>query len=199
MCLINSEVDLKNGLIIVGNSKEIENDYESCYGDDMITYSSISLARFYNIVNNFGSSYNFGDCNMLSYFSVISTLIHEISHARQDYVIENYPYSFAGMLYSYCNSVSELLPIFYKIYYDCFPDERNAFLRENYIANMVIKHVYDDKLSLFFKELFFEELLINYDYDMYPLKRFGDACKEFGYDYFDRLIPDVELTHENFF
>ena len=28
VCLINNEVDLKNGLIIVGNSKEIENDYE---------------------------------------------------------------------------------------------------------------------------------------------------------------------------
>ena len=41
--------------------------------------------------------------------------------------------------------------------------------------------------------------LFNYDYDMYPLKRFGDACKQFGYDYFERLIPDVELTHENFF
>ena len=34
---------------------------------------------------------------------------------------------------------------------------------------------------------------------MYPLKRFGDACKQFGYDYFDRLIPDAELAHENFF
>ena len=199
VCLINNEVDLKNGLIIVGNSKEIENDYESCYGDDMITYSPLSLRNFYKRIDNFGSAYNFGNHNMLSYYSVICTLIHEMSHARQDYIVNNHPYSFAGMIYSYCSNVFESEPLFYDIYYDCFPEERNAFLRGNYIANMVIKHVYGDKLSLFFKELFFEELLINYDYDMYPLKRFGDACKQFGYDYFDRLIPDVELIHENFF
>ena len=182
VCLINSEINLKNGVIIAGNSKEIENDYESCYGDDMITYSQLSLRNFYKKIDNFGSAYNFGNHNMLSYYSVICTLIHEISHARQNYIANNYPYSFAGMIYSYCSNVFESEPLFYDIYYDCFPEERNAFLRGNYIANMVIKHVYGD-----------------YDYDMYPLKRFGDACKQFGYDYFDRLIPDVELTHENFF
>ena len=61
-----------------------------------------------------------------------------------------------------------------------------------------MEYVYGDKLSLFFKGLFFDELLINYDYNMYPLKRFDDACKKFGYDYFDYLIPNVELIYENF-
>lgn len=198
VCLINNEVDLKNGLIIAGNSKKIENDLESCYGDDMITYSQLSLRNFYKKVNGFGSAYNFGDRNMLSYYSVICTIIHEMSHARQDYIVKNYPYTFAGMIYSYCSNVFECEPLFYEIYYDCFPDERNAFLRGNYIAGKVMNYVYGDKLSLFFKELFFEELLINYDHDMYPLKRFDDACKRFGYEYFDKLIPNVELTHENF-
>lgn len=199
VCLINSEINLKNGVIIAGNSKILENDFNSCYVDDTIIYSSLSLKNFYEMLDKFGSAYNFGDRYMLSYYSVMCTLIHEISHARQDYIVKNYPYSFAGMIYSYSNNVFENEQEFYDIYYDCFPEERNAFLRGNYIANMVIKHIYGDKLSLFFKELFFEELLINYDYDMYPLKRFGDACKQFGYDYFDRLISDVELTHENFF
>ena len=199
VCLINSEINLKNGVIIAGNSKILENDFNSCYVDDTIIYSSLSLKNFYEMLDKFGSAYNFGDRYMLSYYSVMCTLIHEISHARQDYIVKNYPYSFAGMIYSYSNNVFENEQEFYDIYYDCFPEERNAFLRGNYIANMVIKHIYGDKLSLFFKELFFEELLINYDYDMYPLKRFGDACKQFRYDYFDRLISDVELTHENFF
>lgn len=199
VCLINSEINLKNGVIIAGNSKILENDFNSCYVDDTIIYSSLSLKNFYEMLDKFGSAYNFGDRYMLSYYSVMCTLIHEISHARQDYIVKNYPYFFAGMIYSYSNNVFENEQEFYDIYYDCFPEERNAFLRGNYIANMVIKHIYGDKLSLFFKELFFEELLINYDYDMYPLKRFGDACKQFGYDYFDRLISDVELTHENFF
>lgn len=199
VCLINSEINLKNGVIIAGNSKILENDFNSCYVDDTIIYSSLSLKNFYEMLDKFGSAYNFGDRYMLSYYSVMCTLIHEISHARQDYIVKNYPYSFAGMIYSYSNNVFENEQEFYDIYYDCFPEERNAFLRGNYIANMVIKHIYGDKLSLFFKKLFFKELLINYDYDMYPLKRFGDACKQFGYDYFDRLISDVELTHENFF
>lgn len=199
VCLINSEINLNNGVIIAGNSKILENDFNSCYVDDTIIYSSLSLKNFYEMLDKFGSAYNFGDRYMLSYYSVMCTLIHEISHARQDYIVKNYPYSFAGMIYSYSNNVFENEQEFYDIYYDCFPEERNAFLRGNYIANMVIKHIYGDKLSLFFKELFFKELLINYDYDMYPLKRFGDACKQFGHDYFDRLISDVELTHENFF
>ena len=28
---------------------------------------------------------------MLSYYSVICTLIHEMSHARQDYIVNNHP------------------------------------------------------------------------------------------------------------
>ena len=198
VCLINSEINLKNGVIIAGNSKILENDFNSCYVDDTIIYSSISLKNFYEMLDKFGSAYNFGDRYMLSYYSVMCTLIHEISHARQDYIVKNYPYSFAGMIYSYSNNVFENEQEFYDIYYDCFPEERNAFLRGTYISSKVMEYVYGDKLSLFFKGLFFDELLINYDYNMYPLKRFGDACKKFGYDYFDCLIPNVELTYENF-
>ena len=83
-----------NSAVFLGNSKIFKNDFNSCYVDDTIIYSSISLKKFYEMLDEFGSTYNFGDRYMLSYYSVMCTLIHEISHARQDYIVKNYPYSF---------------------------------------------------------------------------------------------------------
>ena len=96
---------------------------------------------------------------ILSYFVILSTIIHELTHARQDYVMNVHK----NEIYNSCDS---LIDEKYEVYDDNHDEvliERYANLRGELLAYQVLSYIYPPRYVKFLQLAICEYLLCGYE------------------------------------
>ena len=147
--LRNSEVDF-NDIYFDDN-----NEYDS---EAVWSSSTLTFDYFITIILNYAVYYKKnwfapqglkGDKRAIVYFESISTIIHEITHARQDYVMEH----FNNNIYDSCNSLINDYFDDYLKHYDTILIERYANLRGYVMAYKVLAYIYPLKYITPFRKI----------------------------------------------
>ena len=106
-------------------------------------------------------STNIGDNSIFIYYTIIMFVIHEVTHARQDYINKTE----RNEIY---NSCDEFIDNNYDMYYknhDIVLIERYANLRGNVIAYEVLSYVYPQEKLKEFRKIIYEYLFCGYEVD----------------------------------
>lgn len=110
-------------------------------------------------------------------YSFLSTLLHELTHSKQSFLLDNFRSDDLVKIVEYCDKLIALNYEFYFINHDFFPIERYAELRSLLLSADVIDYVYPNENNLIFKFNYLDELLIDYDESgLCPLEYFADLC-----------------------
>lgn len=102
-----------------------------------------------------------GDAKIFSYYLVLDTIIHELTHARQYYLIEKEK----NKIYDSCD---RLLTKKYAIYSERHDDvlyERYANLRGNILSYQILSYVYPQKYTNILKLAIMEYLTSGYNFE----------------------------------
>lgn len=102
-----------------------------------------------------------GDAKIFSYYFVLETIIHELTHARQYYLIEKEK----NKIYDSCDT---LLFEEYSIYSERHDDvlyERYANLRGNILSYQILSYVYPQKYTNILKLAIMEYLTSGYNFE----------------------------------
>lgn len=173
--------DLANKIIktVLINYQSIDIDYLEYY-DDPDCFGEYGDNELYinltNILNSCDYSIShFGDKRLYTYFQLIDTIIHELTHAVQDNQQDiNYLYRTGNILIEDYDK--------YIDNYDIVPTERYAELRGLLIAYQVLSYVYKESNDLYkLQRLFLLELKRGYTKDLIdPITRFNEIMKEYN-------------------
>lgn len=99
-----------------------------------------------------------GDNKMFAYYETIATLIHELTHAKQGYIMETNKES----IYDPGEALVDEHYSSYIEHHDETLDERYANLREKVIAYQVMTYIYPSKFTNQFRNEIFYYLLYGY-------------------------------------
>lgn len=142
-----------------------------------------------------GHSFNAGDNAKFYNFVVFVTIIHELSHAKQDYIIKNNK-GLNADVYRFCSNLVEDNIEFYNLYHDLFPFERYANLYSLKIASEVFDYVYKNRNNLVFNLDYLYMLIQDYiDSVDGPLYRFQSLCELFKCEDFGFLFSRVDNSN----
>lgn len=178
--------------------------YNECFEELYVNFDSL-FVETKDIQNGIidGHSFNAGDNVKFYNFVVLITILHELCHAKQDFIIKN-DKGLNADVYRFCGNLVEDNSDFYNLYHDLFPFERYADLYSLKMACEVMDYVYKDMNNLVFKLDYLYMLIQDYiDSIDGPLYRFANVCELFKCDDFNPLlyklnIHDLEL-HDRLF
>lgn len=191
-CIKNDVVDVKNGI-----KSSDDNDVFGYFDIDSIFINYSLFDGYFKDLKEADRFNNLGDHNMLYYHLMISTIIHEYTHAKQYYLSCNRLDCIFPKIYNFCFNVSVTNPSFYQFYYDFFPIERSANIRSYYLCYHIFERVYGNKSPMLFRILFMNYLLKEYDVDFSPLGEFNNICNQYGYGELNALMPNYEMLKDN--
>ena len=154
--------------IILRNSEiDFNYIYYSDYSEIAVWYSydetiEFNITEMVNALRKVGY-YNSRVANkkLLSYFYVLSTIIHELTHGRQDYVMKNDN----NIIYRSCDALVNENYETYSEHHDDILIERYANLRGDSIAYEVLSYVFSDKETRAFITAINSYLLDGYKID----------------------------------
>lgn len=135
--LKNSEIDF-NGIYFINDDDFIAFWYSKYREIYFNTTSMINNAR--DLKDVYFKSKN-GNYKIFLYFDIISTVIHELTHARQNFLMDNG----GNDIYASCNNLIDEMYDVYLMNHDKVLTERYANLRGNTIAYQVLSYVYSSK------------------------------------------------------
>lgn len=152
----------------------------------------INTAKVHKNATIDNHKYNFGDNNRLYNFLVLFTLLHELAHAKQFYIIKNSKDLNSEVYQFWSNLIAEKSAM-YQLYHDTVPCERYADLFGFECAIEVFDYVYKDKNSYAYR-LYYLDTLMSFYFDdpMGPLNHFSEGCESNNYDRFDLLINRLD-------
>lgn len=152
----------------------------------------INIAKVHKDSSIDGHKYNFGDNNRLYNFLTLFTLLHELAHAKQFYVIKNSK-DLNSEVYQFCSNLVVEENALYHLYHDTVPWERYADLFGFECATEVFDYVYKDKNSYAYR-LYYLDALMSFYFDdpMGPLNQFSEGCDLNNYDRFDLLLNKLD-------
>lgn len=159
---------------IIDNIIFVDDDsFLGCYYDKEI---EINLTA----INNLKYYYSNLNMEIMAYYEVLFVIVHELTHAKQHYLIENGKHNVYNSSFEYVDNYYSN----YEINHDLTPTERYADARGIYIAYQVLSYIYPEEKLLYIKNEFFENLIKEYCYCFY--------CDE-GNDILDEEILDGDI------
>ena len=189
---------LENDNVNYCEIKSDSDDLSYGYFDSDAIYLNYSMFDYYfDELKDAERFNNLGDHNMIKYHFLISTILHEFTHAKQYYIAFNNNINMMASIYQFCFEVNIFNPSFYQFYYDYIPIERYANIRSYFLANKVMEKVYGDKSLLLFKTIFLTHLIKDYEINYSPLGTFNDICNNYGYTEFSEYMPNYNITDDN--
>lgn len=191
-CIDNDVVDIKDGIKTLDGK-----DAFGTFDIDSIFINYSLFDGYFKDLKDADRFNNLGDHNMINYHLMISTIIHEYTHAKQYYLSLNKFDAVFPKIYNFCFDVIINNPSFYQYYYDFFPLERYANIRSYYLSYKIMERVYGNKSPMLFRILFMNYLLKEYNIDFSPLGEFGYICEQYGYKEFYKLMPRYEILDYN--
>ena len=186
---------IKNIVSIILNNSEIQIDEiiidDTCNNVLGTCGSGILYLNMTNIINfskDINRAYNLkiGDNRLLVYYELLFVIFHELTHARQEYLMNN---NYNKMY----NSSYELLQDNYDQYmenYDNILIERYANLRGAILSYKVLSYIYSKKDI---NQL--QKMIILYLYNGYKKDENGNMVAII--DYFNNIINENNLTKIN--
>ena len=171
--LRNSEIEY-NGVYFINDNNFIAfwySTYMELYFNVTEMFKNAMLLKDEYLKSKIGKN------KIFIYFDTISTVIHEITHARQFYVMNKDK----NEIYSSCNELINEMHDVYKMNHDYVLTERYANLRGNTIAYQVMSYVYKPRIVSEFRSLIFDYLTQGYEVDY----RIEDIDPETGLVYID--------------
>lgn len=186
---------IKNIVSIILNNSEIQIDEiiidDTCNNVLGTCGSGILYLNMTNIINfskDINRAYNLkiGDNRLLVYYELLFVIFHELTHARQEYLMNN---NYNKMY----NSSYELLQDNYDQYmenYDNILIERYANLRGAILSYKVLSYIYSKKDI---NQL--QKMIILYLYNGYKKDENGNMVAII--DYFNNIIIENNLTKIN--
>ena len=186
---------IKNIISIILNNNEIQIDEiiidDTCNNVLGTCGSGILYLNMTNIINfskDINRAYNLkiGDNRLLVYYELLFVIFHELTHARQEYLMNN---NYNNMY----NSSYELLQDNYDQYmenYDNILIERYANLRGAILSYKVLSYIYSKKDI---NQL--QKMIILYLYNGYKKDEDGNIVAII--DYFNNIINENNLTKIN--
>ena len=154
--LRNSEIDFENVVFINFN------DISGIWVDDSKTLiiSSVGISKQSKLYKDYLHS-RIGDNSILAYYTIIETIVHELTHARQYYVNATQ----RNDIYTSCNEIVHKKYKEYRENHDLVLTERYASLRGSTIAYEVLSYIYPQKQVKEFKNVVYGYLLAGYKVD----------------------------------
>lgn len=149
------------------------------------------------------------DSNILSYFVILTTIIHEITHARQQYVMQIRK----NEIYSSCENLIEIKYDVYDEKHDEVLIERYANIRGEMLAYQVISYIFPYRNIKFLQSSICEYLLCGYvekeDGIISAIDTYNFIMEENGFpkvnidygediDLYSRLYLGLSITKEEY-
>ena len=174
--LKNSEIEFNDIFFIVD-----DNNFTAAFGTDKNFYFNVNSILDRARITREQLKSKVGDNRIFTYYSILETIIHELTHARQDYVCDIE----GNELYDSGNNYFQYNYYSYLFNHDLVLIERYANLRANSLAYEVLSYVYPSQYIKDLKRLFYSFLLGGYGYAIYDCSE--ENGEELSYEISDEL------------
>ena len=161
-------------------------------------YFKYNIAKIESLGKKLKKNFNFhiGDNQILKYYFFISTIIHEITHARQDLVREK---EGNEIYYSSDILVKDFRHI-YDSYHDTVLEERYANLRGDRLAYQVLTYIYPLEKIKELRRIILSDLLYAYGYLITEDQEGNEVEYEFlsAIDSYNKLTKKAHIPEIDF-
>ena len=150
----NSEIDFE-----AINFIDVEDSI--AYWDSEDTSVNFNITSMLNVAKIYRDELrsNVGDNRIFTYFSTLFVIFHELTHARQYYVMKNV----GSNIYDSCFNFIEEMYYTYQCYHDETLIERYANLRGATLGYEVLSYVYPDKQIKDIRYFIYDHLMCGYN------------------------------------
>ena len=199
-----TDIVSRNSEIYFGKAEFVNRTQFSAYwnnnNEKMIINMTLTLS-FAKKVKNKSLNSKVGDNNIFMYYYILTTIIHELTHARQYYLSKNEN----NNIYNSCQElIKEKYDVYVKNHFE-IPTERYANLRAQTLTYEVLSYIYPIRKIQEFRRLIYIYLLIGYkvkrNEKLVELVYEKELPKEFeiisAIDYYNRVMEENSLPKVN--
>lgn len=177
------------------------------YGDNIMYIYMTNIVNYYNYRKNMYLK-GYGDKKIVGYYLLLSTVLHELTHTKQEYLYKEGKNDLYKFNYEFCRDDFEG----YLDFYEVVPIERYADLRAGRITSEVLSYIFDEKDIKNFRIIELFNLKRGYIYTeegvISPMKQFEEVMNIYGVklnedlteytDLYSRMYLGLDITKEEY-